>query len=379
MSSQSNILAKASLRILHLEDNADDRKLVERALARDGLHCNFLAAANRSEFESALNHDEFDLIISDFTVPAYDGEAALAASRERRPGTPFILVSGTIGEERAIEFLKAGVADCVLKDNLPRLGPAVRRALREAEERKGRMKAEDAIRERTIQLRALAARLQTSREEERLRISREIHDEFGAVLTAQKFGLEWIKQRLGKSNQATSLEPIFEKLDSLKTLADTTAKRVRELCTELRPPILDDMGLVATIEWQAREFQTRTNIRCEVTSQPEALNLTNEQATAIFRIFQEILTNVARHSNASSVRVQLKIAGDRFILEVKDNGKGISADKIGGGGSFGLLGMRERALILGGEIHIDGAARKGTTVMLSVPIDLPKIEETKQV
>ena len=117
----------------------------------------------------------------------------------------------------------------------------------------------------------------------------------GAALTAHKYGLEWIRLRLDKP--AISRKQIFEKLDSLTTLANTTAGRVRKLCTELRPPILDDLGLAATIEWQAREFKTRTNIRCDIAGLPDTSNLNNEQATAIFRIFQEILTNVARHSN----------------------------------------------------------------------------------
>jgi signal transduction histidine kinase len=365
---QNKVTAKKPLRILHLEDNANDRELVEMALAQEGLNCRFLRVQTRQEFESAIRKGGFELVISDFSMPSYDGESALAASRKLRPETPFIFLSGTIGEERAVEFLKAGVADCVLKDNLPRIGPAVRRALREAEERTRRESAEAALREQAVQLRALAARLQTSREEERLRISRELHDELGAALTAHKYGLEWIRQQLDKP--ATDRRQIFEKLDSLKALADMTAGRVRKLCTELRPPILDDLGLAATIEWQAREFQTRTNVRCEIVELPETLNLDSQQATAIFRIFQEILTNVARHAHASRVRVQLKMAVARLVLEVKDNGKGISPDKIAGGGSFGLLGMRERALLLGGEVIIQGAPGKGTTVTVSVPINI---------
>jgi two-component system, NarL family, sensor histidine kinase UhpB len=365
---QDKVTVKMPLRILHLEDNANDRELVETALAREGLNCHFLRVQTRQEFESAIRKGEFDLVISDFSMPAYDGESALVATRKFRPGTPFIFLSGTIGEERAVEFLKAGVADCVLKDNLPRIGPAVRRALREAEERARRESAEAALLEQAVQLRALAARLQTSREEERLRISRELHDELGAALMAHKYGLEWIRQQLDKP--ATIRKQIFEKLDSLEALADTTTSRVRKICTELRPPILDDLGLAATIEWQAREFQTRTNVRCVIVELPETLNLDNQQATAVFRIFQEILTNVARHANASHVRVGLKIAEARLVLEVKDNGKGISSDKIAGGGSFGLLGMRERALLLGGEVVIHGAQGKGTTVTVFVPINL---------
>ena len=360
----------ASLQILHLEDNPDDRRLVEKLLASDGLECLFRPVESQKDFESALNRNKFDLIISDFSLPAYGGDAALAATQKLQPETPFILLSGTIGEERAVEFLKKGAADCVLKENLNRLGSAVRRARREADERAKRREAEAALRTQAGQLRALAARLQASREEERIRIAREIHDELGEALTAQKFGLNWIQQRLGELDGDGSKEQIFKKVDSLKTLADATVNRVRKLCTELRPPILDDLGLVAAIEWQAREFQARTNIRCEIVHAIQALGFNDQQATAAFRIFQEILTNVGRHSNASKVLVRLKIAKANLILQVKDNGRGINENKIASDRSLGILGMRERALLLGGQLAIHSAPARGTVVTVSIPLDM---------
>jgi signal transduction histidine kinase len=366
MSLPSNIAEQRTLRVLHLEDDPNDRKLAEHELKREGFKCEFRFVDNQREFEQAICREEFDLVISDFTLPSYDGKLALAATYKFQPETPFILLSGTIGEERAVQFLKGGAADCVLKENLPRLGPAIQRALLEAKERKARKSAEEALRVLTVQLRALAARAQASREEEQIRISREIHDEFGEALTGQKFGLEWIRQKLEDKN--IPREEIFKKVESLKALTDATAKRVRKFCTELRPPILDDLGLTAAIEWQAREFQTRTNIRCEIVQMPEIAGLDNQQTTAMFRIFQEILTNVARHSNASKVRVNLKIENTQLTFQVNDNGKGISQAKMGGGGSLGLLGMRERALSIGGQVLIEGAPGKGTTVTVSIPV-----------
>jgi signal transduction histidine kinase len=371
---------KIALRILHLEDNPDDQMLIKKTLADDGLNCRIQYVTSCKEFESALKEDKFDLIISDFTLPSYDGTVSLAAALKLQMETPFVLLSGTIGEERAVEFLKNGAADCVLKHNLARLGPAVRRALREADERAKRKTAEEALANQAAQLRALAARLQASREEERIRIAREIHDELGEALTAQKFGLTWIRQRLAARDGTISWEQVFEKVDSLKTLADETANRVRKLCTELRPSILDDLGLVAVIEWQVREFQTRTNIRCELIQRVGALTLDGEKATAVFRIFQEILTNVARHAHASKVLVMLKVAKKNLILQVKDNGKGINENKIAVGGSLGILGMRERAILLGGQFIIRGAPAKGTTVTVSIPLDTsdPKPDDDRQ-
>jgi signal transduction histidine kinase len=364
-----NTNGKKPLRILSLEDDLDDRRLMAVTLAQDGLSCDLEYAQTRTEFETALRGGKFDLIMSDYTLPAYDGHSALAAGKKLQPETPFILLSGTIGEERAVEMLKSGATDCVLKENLGRLGPVVRRALSEADERMKRRTAEEALRAQARQLRALAARLQASREEERMRISREIHDEFGETLTSQKLGLVWIRQRLGALGQTAALEPIFNKIDFLGTLADGTAGRVRRLCTELRPPILDDLGLPAAIEWQAREFQARTGIRCEIVHPDSAFDLEDGPATALFRIFQEILTNVARHAQASQVEVALNSDGNSLVLEVSDNGRGITEDKLSGGVSLGILGMHERAILLGGRLVIRGSPGEGTTVTVSIPME----------
>jgi signal transduction histidine kinase len=365
-----------SLQILQLEDSLDDRHLTRSTLDKDGVECKIRTVATRDEFESAIKEVNFDLIISDYTLPFYDGKSALDVARKFQPETPFILLSGTIGEERAVEFLKSGAADCVLKDNLERLGPAVRRALLEAEERAKRKQAEEALKVQAAQLRALAARLQASREEERIRISREIHDEFGHVLASQKFALTWIQQQVETLKPSGSRDQILEKVDYLKKLADETANRVRKLCTELRPSILDDLGLLVALEWQAREFQTRTNIRCEFVQHLDAVDLDSEKSTAVFRIFQEILTNVARHSKASKVRVTLKAGKNRLLLQIKDNGCGFSKGSLADGGSLGILGMHERAALFDGELVIQSAPGKGTAVTVSVPMAL---SDAKQV
>jgi len=357
-----------TLRILSLEDDANDRQLLAAMLSRDGLVCDLVYAGSAGEFESALGREKFDLIVSDFTLPDYDGVSALAAARKAQPETPFVLVSGTIGEERAVRILKLGATDCVLKGSLARLSTVVRRALAEAEERKKRRQAEEALREQAGQLRALAGRLEASREEERRRISREIHDELGEALTSQKLGLMWIKQRLNRLKEPEVAKQVLEKIDFLGTQTDGTAKRVRRLCTELRPPILDDLGLTAAIEWQAREFQNRTSIKCVIHPDNVTVDLELEPATALFRIFQEILTNVARHAKATRVDVELMANNGHLILEVKDNGRGIPENKLAGGVSLGVLGMRERAVLLGGKLGIRGAAGKGTTVIVSIPI-----------
>jgi signal transduction histidine kinase len=350
----------APLSILCLEDNAYDRQLLVETLAAEGLRCKFVHTATREEFETALSGATFDLILSDNALPAYSGMAALAHAREVQPETPFVLFSGTIGEERAVESLKAGATDCVLKENLDRLGPAIHRALREAKERTRRKSVEES-------LHALTARLQASREEERMKIAREIHDELGQALTGMKLGLTWIRRRLYSRAKAVPRKQVFAKIDELGALADATADRVRKICAELRPNILDDLGLVPAIQWQAREFQSRTNIRCSMRL-PDALDVPEDQATAIFRIFQEILTNVARHARANAVLISLKKTATSLQLRVADNGCGIEPAAIGSNQSLGLLGMRERAALLGGKLEIRGLPGRGTTVHVTLPL-----------
>jgi signal transduction histidine kinase len=178
--------------------------------------------------------------------------------------------------------------------------------------------------------------------------------------------LAWMRNRLANDEPSTRAQ-LLEKMAEMGALVDTTANTIRKLCTELRPGILDDLGLSAAIEWQAREFSKRTGIRCAVTTQADGLALDPNQTTAAFRIFQEILTNIARHAQASRVNVRLESTGKELILEASDNGRGIRESEIDGTKSLGLVGMRERALLLGGALELRGVPGKGTTVTVRLP------------
>jgi PAS domain S-box-containing protein len=224
-------------------------------------------------------------------------------------------------------------------------------------------RAEEDLRESREGLRLLAGHLESIREDERSRISREIHDELGQVLTGLKFDLS----RLVAKPPEDRAE-LIERVDTMLQLMDQTIRSVRRIATELRPGVLDDLGLEAAIEWQSREFQERTGIRCRFVSTLADAHLPDELATAVFRILQETLTNVARHSGASSVNVALKSIEGRLILTVRDDGKGISEEEAEGRRSLGLLGMRERALLLGGYLTVTGRPGRGTTVVLDVQL-----------
>jgi PAS domain S-box-containing protein len=231
-----------------------------------------------------------------------------------------------------------------------------------------RKRSEEELTKSREELRALAAHLQSIREEERKHITREIHDELGQSLTGFKMDLTWIRNRLQAGDGEGGRHALIEKIGVMGKSIDETANLVRKLCTELRPGVLDDLGLTAAIEWQIREYEKRTGIRCSTNVETGDLGVDAERSTALFRIFQELLTNVARHARASRVEVGLKRAGSEILLEVRDNGRGIKENEKAGTKSLGIVGMRERALVLGGQVEISGEPGKGTMVRVRVPL-----------
>jgi PAS domain S-box-containing protein len=223
--------------------------------------------------------------------------------------------------------------------------------------------AEEALYRSREELRVLAARLQASREEEKTLLARELHDELNGTLIALKMDLSLLPDRA-----ATNRNLFLEKLSSMSELIDRSLARVHTIVTELRPVVLD-VGLVAAIEWQTNEFQKRSRIVCETHLPTEEIPLDPDRSTAVFRILQEALTNVARHANATKVIVELRNEAGSLILSVRDNGKGIDEKMIFAHHSMGLLGMRERALSFGGTAEVTALPGHGTLVSVRVPIE----------
>ena len=356
--------AARALRILLLEDNAPHAELVEHFLRESGLRFSLVRVETREHYVGQLESHPPDMILSDYALPSFDGYAALAIAKEKAPHTPFIFVTGTMGEEVAIETLKSGATDYVLKTRLARLGPAVQRALRESAERGERERAEDQLRKSLDQLRALTTYLQYVREEERTRIAREVHDELGQALTGLKLDLSWLASRLARSQP-----PVQEKVRTMTAHLDETIQTVRRIATELRPGILDSLGLVAAIEWQANDFQKRTGIPCHAAITVAETLWNQEFSTVFFRIFQETLTNVIRHAGATRVDVRLLAEDGDLVLNIRDNGRGISAEDLASTRSNGLVGMRERAMLIHGHLTLHGAPGQGTSVTLRAPLD----------
>lgn len=226
-----------------------------------------------------------------------------------------------------------------------------------------RKEAEEQLQASRKQLRSLSAHLESVREEERKNMAREIHDELGQILTALKIDLSSLAEQSAEEQQL-----LLGNVKSMRELIDTAIETVKRISTELRPAILDDLGIAVALEWQAEDFSRRTRIKCEFISRPKDIVLDADRSTAIFRIFQEALTNVARHSHASKVRAVLTKETDRIVLRIKDNGKGIEEKQIDDPKAFGIIGMRERAHFLGGEVRFNSAAGKGTSITVSIPL-----------
>jgi signal transduction histidine kinase len=350
------------IRIVLLEDSEPDVELIQEALLESGLNISMVSVDTREDFEAELRRHPPNIILSDYWLGNFDGAAALEIAKQAAPDIPFIFVTGGLGEEVVIEMLKRGATDYVLKTRLTRLAPALRRALRETDQRRENHEAEEKFRRSHAQLRALTGHLQFVREEERTRIAREVHDELGQALTGLKLDLAWLAGKLAGSRI------LQRKIKGMLAQADETIQAVRRIATELRPGVLDSLGLVAAIEWQATDFQERTGIRCAVRIAVKDPILDREFSTVCFRIFQETLTNIIRHAGATRVFVRLTQANRELTLTVSDNGRGISERELIDARSIGLIGMRERVAQVGGEIFILGLPNQGTTVTMRVPM-----------
>ncbi len=350
------------LHILLIEDNTMDIALIGHLLRASGREIVLTTVETSAELEAELKRLQPHLILSDYSLPTFNGSKALALAHELAPDVPFIFVTGTMGEEVAIDMLTRGATDYVLKNRLTRLAPAVKRALAESAQRREHTEAEEKLRRSHDQLRALTGHLQYVREEERTRIAREVHDELGQALTGLRLDLSWLS---GKFQGARAPR---RKIKTMSAQIDATIQAIRRIATELRPGVLDSLGLAAAIEWQAAEFQERTGIACELEIEVTETMWEREFSTACFRIFQETLTNIARHAHARHVAVRLAQDGADLLLTVCDDGRGITEKQITHAGSIGLIGMKERAAQAGGDVAFTRAPAGGTTVTLRVPL-----------
>jgi signal transduction histidine kinase len=342
-------------KILLVDDEPKSLFALQELLSTLGQNL-MVAQSGEEALRLALKND-FAVILLDVRMPGIDGfeTARLIRSRDRSKSTPIIFLTAAADEMTSMfRGYEVGAVDYLMKPVIPEVLKSKVAVFVEL------FRKSERLRESEDKLRRLAAHLISVREEERAHIAREIHDELGQVLTGLKMEVTWLAKRLKD-------KPLVEKTDSMCALIDSTVQTVRKIATGLRPEMLDDMGLVAAVGWQAKEFQKRTGIRCR-TKLPAETKFDIDVSTTMFRIFQEILTNVARHSRATRVDIDLSVAEDQVQLEVVDNGVGIQDDELRAKKSLGLLGMQERALLFGGDVKITGSPGHGTRVSVNIPL-----------
>ena len=359
----------AGASVLVVDDDAANRLALEGALATIGAR--IVMASSGEEALRRVLEDDFAAILMDVRMPGIDGftTATLIRERARSRNTPIIFMTAAIEDlGNMFRGYRAGAVDYLAKPVVPevlRSKLAVFIGLNDmnrmlSAELSERAATEQRLRASEENLRALAAHLQSVREEERVAIARDIHDDLGQALTGLKYDI-------GGLAQACSKDPdVAQRTVAIGLAIDKILNSVRRISSGLRPEVLDEIGLSAAVEWQGREFSRRTGIRCTVDADPAFSNPDRERSTALFRILQELLTNVARHAHATRVSVSLS-GGDEIQLRVEDNGRGIEKDKFEHARSLGFMGLRERVQAFGGTIDVEGREGEGTIARVSIP------------
>ena len=359
--------------ILIVDDDPASLAVMQEILANQGAR--LLTAGSGEEALRKVLDDDFAAIIMDVRMPGIDGftTASMIRERKRSKYTPIIFVTAHAEDVSTMfKSYRAGAVDFISKPVIPdvlRSKMSVFVGLHDMNRMLNAELAERSLTEQRLRaseenLRALATHLQSVREEERIHIAREIHDELGQALTGLKFELNTFAKHF-ESDDAAARQ---DKQQTLNVAIDRIINSVRRIASGLRPEVLDEIGLAAAFDWQAREFQRRTGIRCHVNIPARFSDPDKDRSTALFRIFQELLTNVARHANATRVNVALCDGEDALALCVEDNGRGIKETEAQSPRSLGFLGLRERVLAFGGSIDVKGDEGKGTRVSVSIPV-----------
>ena len=346
------------LRILHLEDSDLDHELMKVHLRRGGLNIEAQRIDSEAAFLAALRQN-WDVVVSDYNLPGFSGLVALDLLKASGLDLPFLLLSGEIGEEMAVEAMRNGAGDYLLKNNLTRLVPALLHAIEANETRRARRRADRELDESKQRLHELAQHLQTSIEMERASIAREIHDDVGGSLTALKFDLAWI------ARHATT-EPVIARANSAVETVTAAIESSQRIMHNLRPAILEQ-GLVAALQWIAQRFEKRTGVTCELRLPNNPPMLPPGVPLVAYRTAQEALTNITKHAQATHVQMDLAVAGGVLSLEISDDGRGLSQEDLAKTRSFGIRGLHERAGTVGGWVDLS-SGDTGTTLILSVPL-----------
>ena len=352
-----------TLNILHLEDSAADHELTVLTLRRSGLRCQLHRVDSLPDFQRLTDTETYDAILADYRLPGFTALDAWAHVAQKPQHPPFVLLSGAVGEAAAVDAIRLGIADYLLKDDLPRLPHVLARALEIHEARQAREQAVSDLQESERRLADLTEHLQSSIEQERASIAREIHDDIGGALTAVRFDVAW----MGRHSTDPDMQSHAASAAEMLQHAIGSSQRIM---MNLRPPILEQ-GLVAAIQWLAAGFERRSGIPAQVATSSESIHAGPDVQLVAYRTAQEALTNISKHAHPRTVHIDLSDREGVLTLEVSDDGNGIDPAMLAKPKAFGLRGLHERARTVGGWLDISSRPGQGTSVILSVPLTSP--------
>ena len=352
--------AAAAVRILHLEDSPVDHRLAVLTLRRAGMACTLTQVDTLVAFAEQLASSAYDLVLADYRLPGFTALDAWQVVVAQPAPPPFILLSGAIGEAAAVDAMRLGIADYVLKDDMARLPHVIARALEVHEALVARALAARELADSQHRLAALTEHLQSSIEHERAAIAREIHDDIGGALTAIRFDLAWVARH-------TTQDGVREHTEAATAMLQHALGASQRIMMNLRPPILDQ-GLVAAVQWLAENFERRTGLRTQVRSNAPHIAVTDAIQLVAYRTAQEALTNVSKYAQATTVRIDQSNSEGVLTLEVADDGCGTSAGALAKPQAFGIKGLRERARTVDGWLDISSQPGQGTSVIVSIPL-----------
>ena len=349
-----------SLRILHLEDSLADHQLVAITLRRAGVAFTMAHADTLDGFVQRVATEPFDVILADYRLPGFTALDAWQAIADLPGRAPFILLSGAIGEAAAVDAMRLGMADYVLKDDIARLPHVMERAREVHESRLAREQATLQLAASERRLADLTEHLQSSIEQERAAIAREIHDDIGGALTAIRFDLAWITRHATQPG-------VVEHTQAATSMLRHALGASQRIMMNLRPPILDQ-GLVAAVQWLADDFERRTGVPTQLRSSAPHIALHDDVQLVAYRTAQEALTNIAKYAAARTVRIELSDSEGVLTVEVADDGCGMDAQAQTKPKAFGIKGLHERARIVQGWLDVSSRLGHGTSVILSIPL-----------
>ena len=357
------------MKILHLEDSQLDHVIAQKALLGANMVCSWTRVETLDQFTQHCNSHQIDLVLADYQLPGFTALDAWNAFPKPDARPPFVLFSGAIGESAAVAAIHVGFADYLSKNEHSKLPRVIQRALDFDRSVKEKAATDIALALSKRRLSELNEHLQSLIENERKAISREIHDDIGGALAATKLDIAWLLRR--------ELDPEIQlHADSALNSLQSAIDACRRIMLNLRPSILDD-GLRAAVEWLVEGFSKRSGIKVQlrIEEAPESIN--PEILLVAFRVTQEALTNITKHSDSTAVSIDISSHHSFLTLEVSDNGRGMSADEKVKPQSFGLRGLQERAQSVGGWLDISSKPGHGTSLVLSIPLrnsEIPAVE-----